>query len=119
MVPFLIFPRACKQQTIVPQTAQSVEPVLKTEASTATGPLFCVCVRLALRNDGQYPTHKNVGSPAVFRNSNNRLKGGAMKELMPAPQFHHLLHPYSTCLVSCCNAEAEPGATSTSSPPRG
>ena len=28
-----------------------------------------------------------------------------MKELVPAPHFHYLLHPYSTCLVGCCNEE--------------
>ena len=46
----------------------------------------------------------------VFRNSNDRQKVGAMKELVPAPHFHYLLHPYSTCLMSCCNAEGTPGS---------
>jgi len=30
-----------------------------------------------------------------------------MKESSPAPHFHYLLHPYSTCMVTCCNPKAE------------
>ncbi len=31
-----------------------------------------------------------------------------MKELVPAPHFHYLLHPYSTTLVTCCDKEGKP-----------
>ena len=37
------------------------------------------------------------------------LKGEkTMKGFIPAPHFHYLLHPYSTSLVTCCNAEGRP-----------
>ena len=31
-----------------------------------------------------------------------------MKKVVPAAHFHYLLHPYGTCLVSCCDAEGRP-----------
>ena len=31
-----------------------------------------------------------------------------MKERVPAPHFHYLLHPYSTSLVTCCDKEGKP-----------